>query len=160
LRYLFIFFVVIIVFTSCGESTTSSKPIIESPSDLVAILISSSEVQLIWTDNSDLETGFIIERKAAGGNYETIVQVIENVVSYIDSQLETNTEYSYRIAALTENDHSDWTYSNIVQTPIDIFAPSNLFVNNLSSSQVHLIWTDNTDIETGFLIHLPNLHLL
>ncbi|KQC11651.1 MAG: hypothetical protein APR54_10690 [Candidatus Cloacimonas sp. SDB] len=145
-------FLVVLVLLSCGESTTSPKPAIEQPTGLNAVLVSSTEIQLIWLDNSATETGFIIERKKTGENYLTIATVEADITNFSDNYLEPNTEYTYRVAAYRNGDQSDWDYSNSVLTPLDILAPSNLKFDYLSNERIDISWTDNTDNESGFRV--------
>ena len=60
-------------------------------------------VELDWTDRSDNEEGFVIERaeKSSGvvGTFEPIAQVNRNVTSYIDDTTESGVTYEYRVDA-------------------------------------------------------------
>ena len=67
---------------------TFSPP--EAPSDLIA-LGSGSQVRLSWTDNSDDETGFEIERKIGTGSFVVIGTVGANVTTFIDRPLPRRT---------------------------------------------------------------------
>ena len=55
-----------------------------SPTSLEANSISRSQVNLNWTDNSDNEQGFKIERSEDGINYQEIAIVGPNITSYND----------------------------------------------------------------------------
>ncbi len=72
-----------------------------APSGLSATAISSSQINLSWTDNSDKESGFKIERKTgAGGTYSQIATVGANVTTYPDNNgLLPATTYYYRVKA-------------------------------------------------------------
>ncbi len=79
----------------CG---TAGAP--AAPSNLVATASSTSQIALSWTDNSNNETGFRIERKTgASGTYATIATVAANTTTYADSQLAASTTYFYRVFA-------------------------------------------------------------
>ena len=57
-----------------------------APSDLTITSLLSNQVSLSWTDNSNNETGFKIQRKTgATGTYADIVTTGANVTSYTDS---------------------------------------------------------------------------
>lgn len=88
-----------------------------SPSGLSANMAATSQVNLIWTDNSNNEAGFKIERKTNSASYQQIALVGNNVNVFSDTGLAPNT-YTYRIRAY--NDGGDSAYSNeaavIVQT--------------------------------------------
>ncbi len=125
-----------------------------APSGLTATAASSTQVNLSWTDNSNNETGFKIERKTgSGGTYAQITTVGANVTSYSNTGLSASTTYYYRVRA--NNSVGDSAYSNeayattLVAIPA---APSNLAASAVSSSQINLTWTDNSTNETGFKI--------
>jgi len=84
-----------------------------APSDLTAICVSDSEIQLSWTDNSEYEIGFKVECDAGGGFVE-IGTVSTDVQEFTDSGLTTYAIYSYRIRAFTASNNSD--YSVVITT--------------------------------------------
>ncbi len=103
------------------KSTGPSKP--DSPSDLQVTLISLNSVQLTWADNSDDETGFIIEhRPPSSSEFSEIAQVGDGVTSYIVTDLDLSSTHYFRICACRDAVDSD--YSNLVN--ISIEAGSNL----------------------------------
>lgn len=71
------------------------------PSNLTSKGISDKAVQLSWSDGSDNETAYVIQKKDVNQNrYFDIDTVAANVTSYIDSMyLQPNTSYSYRVVA-------------------------------------------------------------
>jgi hypothetical protein len=80
-----------------------------APSKLNATAHSSTATQLTWTDNSDNENGFAIERKVASEGWPHLVSVAPNGTSYIDSPLTSQTMYHYRVRAFIEEDSSGWS---------------------------------------------------
>jgi hypothetical protein len=84
----------------------------KSPSNLNATATSTSEIKLTWTDSSDNELGFTLQRKTENGDYSTIATLTENVTSYTDTGLTANTSYYYKIRAFNNFGTSD--YSNEV----------------------------------------------
>jgi len=81
-------------------------------------LADTFSVNLQWTDNSDNETGFIIQRKdgdsSSVNSFLTINSVSANTTTYVDADLEPNTTYTYRVFAF--NDYFNSNFSNLVQT--------------------------------------------
>jgi FtsP/CotA-like multicopper oxidase with cupredoxin domain len=66
-----------------------------APSSLSANAVSSSTIDLSWTDNANDEDGFNIERSLDGSNFSFRASVGANVVSYSDTGLSANTTYRY-----------------------------------------------------------------
>jgi hypothetical protein len=81
----------------------------DPPSNLVASVVSPSQINLSWADNSGNEDGFKIERRD-GSSYSQIGTVGANVTTYADSGLATSTTYYYRVRAY--NSSGDSGYSN------------------------------------------------
>jgi hypothetical protein len=81
-----------------------------APSALTATAVSTSQINLAWTDNSSNETGFKIERKTgAGGTYAEIATVGANITSYNNTSLSSNTQYYYRVRATNASGDSAYT---------------------------------------------------
>ncbi len=87
------------------------EPIPEPPTNLIATVRSTSQIDLTWEDNSTNETGFKIERKSGSENYTLVVTLGANLTSYINNTLEENTEYSYRVCAINST-HDVGEYTN------------------------------------------------
>jgi len=83
-----------------------------APSNLMAAVASSTQINLNWQDNSNDETGFQIFQSSDGGiSFSQIAQVGANVQSYSDTNgLAPNTKYYYRVRATNGTIDSD--YSN------------------------------------------------
>jgi hypothetical protein len=113
------------VFTVTGTSTspaltrTSTATLVvqstvpAAPSGLTATAASQTQVNLAWTDNSNNESGFKIER-CQGSSCTSFVQVAQvgaNVTTYSNTGLARNTRYRYRVRAFNAVGNS--AYSNI-----------------------------------------------
>jgi len=77
-----------------------------APSDLVASSLSDSEIELTWTDNTDYESGFRIERNVGNG-FTEIGAVFSDVTEYTDTGLTFGHSYGYRVAAYTSMNTSE-----------------------------------------------------
>ena len=124
----------------------------EAPSSLDASTFSATEIDLTWTDNSNIETGFSIQKAPApGGPFAEITTVGANITAYRDSGLPNSTSYYYRIRAYNGGDNS--SFSNVADaTTLAADAPSGLTATAVSASQIDLVWDDNSANEDGFRI--------
>ncbi|MCC9070277.1 T9SS type A sorting domain-containing protein [Flavobacterium sp. F-65] len=89
-----------------------------APTNLTATANSTTlEVELAWTDNSDIETGFSIERALGNGTYSVIATLGADETSYTDTGLIAGNTYSYQIR--TNKDATYSSYSNVATVTID-----------------------------------------
>jgi len=86
-------------YTGETNATTLQAGAPAAPTGLTATAVSTSGINLSWTDNSSDETGFAIERHAVGGTYTQVGTVGANVKTYSDTGLTANTTYYYRVRA-------------------------------------------------------------
>jgi plastocyanin len=70
-----------------------------APTNLTATTHSTSEIDLVWTDNANSETGFSIERKSPGGTYQEVGTVGPNVTTFQATGLEMAKLYFFRVRA-------------------------------------------------------------
>lgn len=85
-----------------------------APTECRTQALSDSRIRITWTDNSDIEVGYRIERAADHGDFEEIATVAPNVTTYTDNGLWQSYKYHYRVRAYFANGTSD--YSNIDST--------------------------------------------
>jgi carboxypeptidase T len=145
-------------YSNTASTTTQPDPTPPiAPSDLTAEAVSSSQINLTWTDNSSDETGFKIARCSGAGcsNFVQITTVGADAISFSDTGLTASTSYTYQIRAY--NAAGDSGYSNPASATTQPnatppAAPSNLTARAASKSQINLRWTDNSNNETGFRI--------
>ena len=135
--------------------TTQQGP--AAPTNLQAVVISATQINLTWTDNATTETGYTVERapdnSGAPGTFAAIATLPTNSVSYSDVAASPNTRYWYRVRDFTALDVSAYSAQvNATTPPLPPAAPTNLQAQGTSSSSIDLSWTDNADNETGFLI--------
>jgi titin len=125
------------------------------PSSLVATAVSSSQINLSWTDNATSESGFTVERSADGVSYVSIATLGTNATSYQNTGLPPATTYRYRVSAFNAagaSAPSNVATATTTATTPPVVAPTRLTATAASSSQINLAWIDNASNETGYAI--------
>ncbi len=135
-------------YSNTASATTQSAP--AAPSNLAATTLSSSQIKLTWTDNSNNEGGFKLERSTDGVNFTLITTLVSNTTSYTNSSLTAATTYTYRIRAYEGTNYSAYSNTATATTQPPPAAPSDLTATAVSSSRINLAWTDNSSNEAGF----------
>ncbi len=147
--------------SNTANATTQSLPTTPpvAPSDLSAVPISATRVDLEWIDNANNESRFVIERSTDSMFTEPTSFVVEgaNVTTYSDATVNANTTYWYQVFA--ENAGGLSATSNVAQvtTPAGPglpppAAPTNLVAKLVNPTQIDLTWTDNATNETSFVV--------
>jgi len=70
-----------------------------APSNLLAQALSNSQISLSWNDNSQNESGFIVEASLDGKAYFRLIVLPPNTSSYDSQGLNAATQYWYRVRA-------------------------------------------------------------
>jgi|GEM_PF-260389 len=88
----------------------SNPPVmfLKPPSNLLAGTITSGSIHLSWTDNSDSESNFILERSVNGTLFTVLDTLDANTTSFIDSGLVSNTTYYYRVKGISATESSSY----------------------------------------------------
>ncbi|MBL9193432.1 MAG: fibronectin type III domain-containing protein [Opitutaceae bacterium] len=71
--------------------------------------LAGATVALSWTDNSNNEDGFVIQRRTLLGAYSDVATVRDNRVQFLDSGVDAGATYLYRVAAFNEYGRSLFT---------------------------------------------------
>jgi surface protein len=71
----------------------------DAPSSLVATAVSSSRIDITWTNNATSYDGTKIERSTDGVNFTEIATVGSGVSTYANTGLSSGTQYYYRVRA-------------------------------------------------------------
>lgn len=120
-------------YNSDGDSDASNEVSattpLPAPSNLQCNAVSSSQINLSWSDNSLNEASFKIERKVSGGNYSEIATVGQNTTNYANVNLPENTTYYYRVKAANSNTESN--YSNEVYCTTLIYVPTGYLISSI-----------------------------
>jgi hypothetical protein len=135
-----------------NEATGRTQSPPNAPTDLTATAISRTQIRLTWVDNSTDESGFRIERKAAGDIFAEVYVVGLNVQAYVDQNLREGETYTYRVRAFNLVGPSGYSNEATATTPGPPAAPSNANAEALSATSALLRWRDTSGNETGFEI--------
>jgi titin len=146
-----------------SATTTVTTPAIPLAPSAVTSIATSTQITVNWTDNSNNEDGFVLERSDNGGTYRQIPGVgaflPPNATSYVDKMvggtLLPNVVYQYRVKAINlvtgSSGYAMGTPVSLLSAPL---APSNFtaMLGGLPGNlpRVLLAWTDNSTNETGF----------
>jgi hypothetical protein len=134
-----------------------------TPSNPDASAAADGEILVSWTDNSDDESGFEIQRsKGLQGPFSLIARVKANVIEYLDTGLASNVEYCYRVQAFAgkgkNKQYSTYTAADAAcattneTDPIGDPRPTNLTAAPGSPGEIDLAWEDNWGSETNYAI--------
>ncbi len=88
-----------------------------TPTNLTATPVSGTQVNLTWSDSNPDETGFRIERKTGSGTFAEIATVGANVLSYNNTGLTPDTDYTYRVRAYSDAGNSRYSTEAATTTP-------------------------------------------
>jgi hypothetical protein len=143
-------------YTSTATATTPALPTSApaAPTLLTATAFSANQINLSWTDNSNNETTFNIERAPGGTTtFVEIATVGAGVTTYQNTGLTSNTSYVYRVRAQNSAGYSAYTSTATATTQATApLAPTVLTATAASSTQINLSWVDNSNNETSFSI--------
>ncbi|MBI2589644.1 fibronectin type III domain-containing protein [Candidatus Berkelbacteria bacterium] len=130
-----------------------------APSGLSATGVSTSQINLAWTDNANNETAFQVQRSPAGQNNFAQVggNLPANTVIFQDVGLPADTAFDYRVRAINGVGNSAFSNTDegrtLVNNPPPPTAPSNLRLNGVTTtSTIPLAWNDNSNNELGFRV--------
>ncbi|MBI4243260.1 MAG: fibronectin type III domain-containing protein [Planctomycetes bacterium] len=151
IEYFYRIYAKVFIFSSAYSNEVSVKtsnvikiPIAPKiPSNLTAISLSTSSIQLTWKDNSSDETGFFVEMRKDGTTvFETVTTTGFNITAYTVTQLLPFIKYFFRVRALGELASAPTgEVSATTKKPVPS-VPSSLTAQVMSGHQIQLSWND------------------
>lgn len=128
-----------------------------APTGFRAVVLPGAQVKLDWTDASNNETSFVIQRRYTNWVWEDLpFSAGANATTITDTTAYSGVSYEYRVAARNAVGQSAWSDGFIVDTGVigaqPPAAPSSLTATAISGTRVDLAWQDNSGNETGFRI--------
>jgi hypothetical protein len=95
--------------------SASAGNVPDEPANLSANGVSDSEIELCWTDNSDMEEGFIIWRSDDGTEFHIIDSLSADIVTCLDTGLMPSRTYYYQIASFASDGNSLNLFSEVAE---------------------------------------------
>lgn len=123
------------------------------PSDLIATVVSATEITLNWQDNSTGEQGFVIQR-ATNGSFSELATMSADVTTYTDATAQPGLDYTYRVLAQATS--SVLTASNTV-TAGSLTSPTGLEASASDEASVQLTWSYPGNNAARFVIERRDL---
>jgi len=135
-------------------------PTIASPSALTASAVSTSRIDLAWTDNATNETNYVLERATNSAfNGTTTFNLAADSTAFSDTTVLAATAYYYRLKAINQSTSSGYSDTASATTPSPPLAapaaPTNLSATTPGTSKrpkVALGWTDNAINENAYVV--------
>ncbi len=124
------------------DSAVAATFIPSDPSGLTAATNTPTQITLNWTDNSDTEIDFLIERCVGIGctEFDSLFVVGENETAYADTSVTLGNSYSYRVIARGGGGNSESSGTATAHTfPAGDVAT--LTASPLTATAVQLSWT-------------------
>ncbi|WP_415867177.1 fibronectin type III domain-containing protein [Thalassobellus suaedae] len=118
------------------------QSVVAAPNDLVGIAVSAKKISLSWSEVTNAEYTYNIKRSTTpGGTYETVASYITGL-NYVDSGLNPETNYYYKISSVNTGGESADSSPEAMVTTMALVAPSsvsNILVGS-GDDQVKLKW--------------------
>lgn len=129
---------------------TPTAPVI-APTRLVVTGSSFGQIGLSWRDNAANETGYVIERKTAGGEFLPVDTTDANVTVYTDNTITDTSRYYYRVRGINASGTSG--YSNTVSSSAPVPVELVSFTAAAHGSAITLTWSTASETNNrGFEI--------
>lgn len=135
--------------TSANATTFDTTPP-SVPSNLNAVALSGSQIQITWNAASDAQTG--ISQYRIYRNSSFLQNVPSTPLSFTDTGLDGFTTYTYEVSAINGEGLEGTKSNSAAATTFDTTPPSvpiNLAASPLSSTQIQITWNAALDSESG-----------
>jgi len=146
---------------SIPSSTANSWTVPAAPTGLTATVISTTQIDLSWTDVSTGNQSYKVERSTDNVNWTEIATGLSaTATTYSATGLTASTLYYFRVRAANAARNSDYSNTASATTQASTTvpnAPSGFNATSTFADSVSLSWTDNssgTGQETGFDIEV------
>jgi hypothetical protein len=142
-----------------APSDGHSIALLSSPSGLGATGTCSGTVEVTWQWSSVNPASFEIARSTSENGTYTVLSssITGDKRKYIDNSVTAGSHYYYKLK--TKNECEEWgSYSSVIDCVVPHMpaAPGNLNYS-VTNNTLNLTWTDNSNIETGFILKKSNV---
>ena len=149
----------IATYVASNNQCLTTLPItLQPPTGLTATTFSNSRIDLNWQDNSDNESGFLVQRRrdSLPGDdwiqpWVSIATTAADITGFSDDGFLPGTSYHHRVRAFNDTESSAFSNAVLVATP-GIQPPTSLTAEAVFNTRVNLVWQDNSSNETGFRV--------
>lgn len=132
------------------EITIEIRRLPLAPSALVATVVSGTQVDLAWQDNSNNETGFVVDRCLGSTCTPTPLDTLPaGTTAFSDNTLTQDNNYRWRVRAVNNVGTSAAT-AIVSANTFGPAAPTALAATTVSVAQIDLAWSDNASNELGY----------
>ncbi len=144
----------VVVQTPTSTPVTVEPPF--APTDASATSTSPRSVEIRWTDASENESGFRLERRVGQGIFVPITTLPPNTTNFLDVSVNAGQAYGYRVVALNSGGDStpsnavDVTVQEEVEVPVVTLPPAGLDADSdgLTDVEERLYGTDPQNQDT------------
>lgn len=134
----------------CTEASVTTGAVPDANAVIGTVtVVSSTALTPTWTCAATNESGFYIYRSTDDSTYTQIGTADADATSYADTGLDDYTKYYYKVRAYNDYGYSDLSSSANATTSLDLDAPTSLYAESLSSTQIKLSFTVNADSATS-----------
>jgi hypothetical protein len=127
-----------------------------APSGLTAVSTSPYSINLAWTDNANNEGAFVVDWSLNGSSWTSYPPLAANTTTFVAQQLTPSTLYYFRVCATNGDGGSAYAATATATTQAIVIpepdAPTGVSAIAIGAHSIAVVWTDNSDDETGFEI--------
>jgi hypothetical protein len=130
-------------------ATTPAPPLPTAPSGTAAKPVSSTALDVSWTDRSSNEAGFRVKRSIDGGSTWPVAGTVgPNITAFRDNGRTAEQQVCYRVYAFNAYGNSTLSNTDCTTPPA---APSGLSAQTAQQG-IDLAWIDNSTVEDGYQV--------
>jgi len=143
-----------------GTTEPPAEPVPTVPSTLIATALSTSSIEIKWTDRANNENGFHLDRARGTGSWARVATFGANATRVVNNGLAEGTNYRYRVRAFNGTGASAWSNTASATTSREVTSTESVpaapldfrYRYRANRNRVQLRWTDASDNETGFYV--------